>query len=172
MDFELHSERQAYVDVLEHEVKKIVRMVRAFPVQRFDERHADCGQSARQLGEGLVDRVRRIEEIVMGRVTPRHTSLPRSRASLLLELETAFLGASEALLALPAARWAEVLAAPVGFTEWRQARRGELLWLALRELVRHDRHFGIHLRAARENGGGGAKLAQVDASDPVLALGA
>jgi hypothetical protein len=160
------------VDVLEHEVKKIVRMVRAFPVLRFDERHDDCGQSARQLGEGFVDRVRRIEEITFGRTAPAAPPRPRSRGSLLLELETAFLGASEALLALPASRWGEIVTAPAGLTGWHQARRGELLWLALRELVRHDRHFGIHLRAARENDGDSVLRERDDATGPVLALGA
>jgi hypothetical protein len=66
----------------------------------------------------------------------------------MLELETAFLGAHTALATLPAPRWMDVVPAPIGFSTLRQGRRGELLWLALRELIRHHQHFALHVRGA------------------------
>lgn len=36
--------------------------------------------------------------------------------------------------------------APRGLAPWAHARRGELLWMALRELIRHSRHFSVHAR--------------------------
>ena len=44
MSYELSSERQAFAEVLEHEIKKVVRMVRAFPTARFERHHPECGR--------------------------------------------------------------------------------------------------------------------------------
>jgi hypothetical protein len=63
------------------------------------------------------------------------------------------MAASAALTRMPAARWGDVMEAPTALTPWRQARRGELLWLALREMVYHYRHFALHLKSARPDGG-------------------
>ena len=154
MNIELHSERKAYAEALEHEVKRVVRTVRAFPAERFEERDPECQRSARELAGEFVAHVRGIEEISYGRIAPNIPAASRTRAGILLELETAAMGASAALLTLPAARWGEVMEAPTALTPWRQARRGELLWLALREMVHHYRHFALHLRAARPDSGG------------------
>jgi hypothetical protein len=157
MIFEMHSVRQAYAEVLEHEVKKVVRMLRAFPAGRFDERQPDCAYSARALAAEFVADVRGIEELTYGRVLPRAASESRTRGGILLEFETAAMGAYAALMTLPASRWGEVLEVPQGLAPWEQARRGELLWLALREMVRRDRHFALHLKAARQVGGDGSR---------------
>lgn len=148
MVFEMFIVRRAYTEILGHELKKIVRMLRAFPAERFDAREPGCGASARELAMGFLRHVRRIDEIAYGS-GPRlsRTGVP-SRGDILLELETAFLGAHTALATLPAASWADVVPAPIGFSTLRQGRRGELLWMALRELIRHDRHFALHVRGA------------------------
>jgi len=173
MVFEMFFVRRAYTQVLAHELKRIVRMLRAFPVERFDEREAGCGVSARELAMGFVHHVRRIDEIAYGSGThPMRTLMP-SRGEILLALESAFLGAHAALASLPPARWGEVVPAPTGFTPIRHGRRGELLWLALRELIRHDRHFALHLSSA-SHGDGGGTLAGTQAPEPAgeLAVGA
>jgi hypothetical protein len=64
-----------------------------------------------------------------------------------MDLETSFLGAHTSLAGLTPAQWGEVVPAPRGLSTWSQARRGELLWLALRELLRHSRHLSLHVRA-------------------------
>jgi hypothetical protein len=150
---ELHSERQAYTEVLEHEVKRIVRVLRAFPAERFEERDPGCLRTARELAGEFVAHVRGIEEISYGRIAPNTPARSLTRGGILLELETAAMGASAALMILPASRWGEVMEAPTALTPWRQARRGELLWLALREMVHHYRHFVLHLKAARPDVG-------------------
>jgi hypothetical protein len=97
---------------------------------------------------GFLRHVRRIDEIAYGNgIGPFRSGVP-SRGEIMLELETAFLGAHTALATLPAARWMDVVPAPIGFSTLRQGRRGELLWLALRELIRHDQHFALHVRGA------------------------
>ena len=159
MNFEMHCERQAYAEVLEHEVKKVVRMLRAFPVERFEQCDAECARSARELAGEFVAHVHGIEEITYGRIAASGASSSRTRGGIMLELETAAMGASAALMTLSAARWGDVMQAPAALTPWRQARRSELLWLALREMVRHDRHFALHLRAARHDGDGGPRRA-------------
>jgi len=153
MVFELFFVRQAYTQVLAHELKKIVRMLRAFPAECLDDRRQDCVYSARELAVEFVHRVRRIDEIAYGRpiTPPRAGGL--SRGEILLELETAYLGAHAALITLPASRWGEVIPAPAEMAICRQARRGELLWFALRELIRHDRHFALHMRGIGHRGG-------------------
>lgn len=153
MNTELHSERQAYTEVLEHEVKKVVRILRAFPSERFEERDPECLRTARELAGEFVAHVRGIEEISHGRIAPNTPATARTRGGILLELETAAMAASAALTLMPAARWGEVMEAPTALTPWRQARRGELLWLALREMVYHYRHFALHLKATRPDAG-------------------
>jgi len=146
MVFEMFFVRRAYAEILAHELKKTVRMLRAVPAERFDVREAGCGASARELAMGVVRHVRRIDEIAYGGgARPFRPDVP-SRGEIMLELETAFLGAQAALAMLPSARWAEVIPAPIGLPAIRQGRRGELLWLALRELIRHDNHFAAHVR--------------------------
>jgi hypothetical protein len=154
MVFEMFFLRRAYTEILAHELKKTVRMLRTVPVERFDVREAGCGPSARELAMGVVRHVRRIDEIAFGGgVRPFRPDAP-NRGEILLELETAFLGAQAALATLPAARWAEVVPAPIGLPTIRQGRRGELLWLALRELIRHDHHFAVHVRRLTLGAGG------------------
>jgi hypothetical protein len=169
MVFEMFFVRRAYTQVLAHELKKVVRMLRAFPVERLDEREAGCGVSARELAMGFVHHVRRIDGIAYGcHAHPMRVKTP-SRGEILLALESAFLGAHAALGSLPPSRWSEIVPAPEGFTPLLHARRGELLWLALRELIRHDRHFALHLRGAGHSGGGGT-IAVAPAPEPTREL--
>ena len=150
MVFEMFFVRQAYTQVLAHELKRIVRMLRAFPMEQFDARESGCADTARELAVGFVHRLRRIDEIAYGRTAgPIRSSTP-SRGEILLELETAYLGAHMALQTLPAKRWGDVLQAPTGLSTLRQARRGELLWLALRELIRHSHQFALQARSVSQ----------------------
>lgn len=173
MAYELTSERQAFAEVLEHEIKKVVRLVRAFPLTRFDRQHPECQHSAADLGRGFANHIRRIEELATGRAAEPARGDLRTRGAILLDLELAYLGAHTALRAMPPFRWGQVVDVPAGLAPWRQARRGELLWLAMRELVRHDRHFGLHLSSARDgdedpgHGDGGSTTRRVR---PVLEL--
>ena len=171
MIFEMYFVRQAYTQMLAHELKKIVRMLRAFPLERFDERELGCVDSARELALGFVHHVRRIDEIAYDRGGALPQPGVRSRGEILLELETAYLGAHTALLTLPATRWGDVVAAPPGLSHWRQARRGELLWLALRELIRHDRHFALHMRGISHGGGGVRREPMRDPVPGAVAIG-
>src|SRR5262245_49965030 len=157
MVFEMLFVRQAYTQVLAHELKKIVRMLRAFPVEQFDDRTLGCADSARELAMDFVLHVRRIDEIAHGRAAAPVRPGIRSRGEILLDLETAWLGAHAALTTLPALRWGDVVSAPAELWPCRQARRGELLWMALRELIRHDRHFALHRRGQAHGGGGGTR---------------
>src|SRR6516165_8637868 len=141
MVFEMFFVRQAYTQVLAHELKRIVRMLRAFPMEQFDARESGCADTARELAVGFVHRLRRIDEIAYGRTAgPIRSSTP-SRGEILLELETAYLGAHMALQTLPAKRWGDVLQAPTGLSTLRQARRG---------LIRHSHHFALHARSVSQ----------------------
>ena len=171
MVFEMSLVRRAYAEVLAHELKKTVRMLRAVPSERFDTRESGGDASARELAMGVVRHVRRIDEIAFGGgARPFRADVP-SRGEILLELETAFLGAQAALATLPAARWAEVIPAPIGLPALRQGRRGELLWLALRELIRHDQQFAAHVGRATRSGGSSTPEAS-SASVGGVAIGA
>ena len=171
MAYELTSERQAFAEVLEHEIKKVVRLVRAFPMTRFDNRNPECNRSACDLAREFARHVRRIEELATGRpAEPARGSL-HTRGDILLDLELAYLGAHMALRAMPPFRWGQVIDVPAGLAPWRQARRGELLWLALREMVRHDRHFALHLTSARDGDDGhGGEPPRSSRVKPVLEL--
>ena len=168
MVFEMFFVRRAYAEILAHELRKTLRMLRMVPAERFDAREAGCGASARELAMGVVRHVRRIDEIAYGSgARPFRPDVP-SRGEILLELETAFLGAQAALATLPATRWAEVIPAPIGLPTLRQGRRGELLWLALRELIRHDHDFAAHVKNVTRGGAKPAATADVGG----LAIGA
>ena len=56
MVFEMFFVRRAYAEILAHELKKTVRMLRTVPTERFDAREAGCGASARP-----VERVGRLK---------------------------------------------------------------------------------------------------------------
>ena len=152
--FELQSERQAYLEVLLHESKKVVRMVRAFPVHSLHHRHPDCGMTAIDLAGAFVRHVRRIEELASGRPAGSPFAAERTRGGLLMEFELALESTCSVLTRQSAERWADVIDAPADLAPWRQGRRGELLWMALRELSRHSRHFARHLSDSREDDGG------------------
>jgi hypothetical protein len=122
---------------------------------------------------GFVQRVRRIHEIAYGPGTHTVRTTAPSRGEILLALESAFLGAHSALATLPGARWEEVIPAPIGLPMLRQARRGELLWLSLRELIRHGRHFALHVRSVTHEGTAetlvGSKLVPAATPEAVVA---
>lgn len=171
MVFEMFFVRRAYAAILGHELKKTVRMLRTVPAERFDVRETGCGASARELAMGVVRHVRRIDEIAYGGgARPFRPDVP-SRGEILLELETAFLGAQAALAMLPTARWAQVIPAPIGLPALRQGRRGELLWLALRELIRHNHEFATHVGSVTRDSLG-TKPAAAEASVGGVAIGA
>src|SRR5262245_40020036 len=173
MFFELYFVRQAYTQVLAHELKKVVRMLRAFPVERLDVRELGCTETARDLALGFVEHVRRIDEIAYGHAATAARPGLHTRGEILLELETAYLGAHAALETLPATRWSELVDAPAGLSMLRHARRGELLWLALRQLIKHDRHFALHMRGVTHGDGGGTRREPVTEPVPAeLAIGA
>jgi len=155
--FALQSERQAYTEVLQHEAKKAVRLIRAFPPHAFEQRHPDCGMSARELAGAFVRHVRRVEELASGVRPESPYAEARTRGGLLLEFELAAASAHETLMRVPPFRWGEVMDAPQDLAPWRQGRRGELLWLALREMVRHSRHFARHLSEVRSGDDGAAR---------------
>ena len=144
MVHEMQTERQAYAEVLEHEVKKVLRMLRTFPADRFERLMPESGASPRDLARDFAVQVRRIHELISGRRSEDGARATHTRAGIMLELETEYLGAYLALDAMPPFRWSEVVPAPARLAPWRQARRGELLWLALRELARHARRLSLH----------------------------
>jgi hypothetical protein len=66
MVFEIQFVRKAYTQVLTHEMKKVVRMLRAFPLEQLDGRNTGCGRSARELAEGFIGHLRRVDAIATG----------------------------------------------------------------------------------------------------------
>lgn len=154
MVLELTFVRNTYTQVLAHEMKKVLRMVRQYPHERFDLREVACGHTARQLAEVSIAHLKRIDAIASDEPTSPRSSSPRPRGAILLDLETSYLSAHHALDSLPRYCWSEIVAAPAGLATWTQARRGELLWLALRELAHHHRHFANHMRFECRGDGG------------------
>jgi hypothetical protein len=70
-----------------------------FPLRhRGVTRDLECERSARELAGEFVAHVRGIEEISYGRIAPNIPAAARTRTGILLELETAAMGASAALL--------------------------------------------------------------------------
>ncbi len=175
MVLELQFVRKAYTQVLAHQMKRVLRVVRQYPHDRFDQREPACGQTARELAEGCVARLRRIDAIACGDIAPLPPLGPCTRGTILLDLETSYLSAHSALLSLPAAHWSEVVTTPPGLRYWMQARRGELLWLALREMARHQQHLASHMRCECQGDGtdGGARSHAVrEAELDLVAAGA
>ena len=148
MLFESPFVRKAYSQMLTNEMKKVVRSLRAFPVERLDARENGCGRSARDLAEGFIAHLRRLDSLASGTDWAVPVRGERSRGVILLELEACFLSVHASLDMTSPASWSEVIPSPLGLSPWSQARRGELLWMALRNLIRHGRHFTLHVRAA------------------------
>jgi hypothetical protein len=148
MVYESPFVRKAYIQMLTNEMKKVVRSLRAFPVERLDARETGCGRSARELAEGFIAHLRRLDALASGSDWALPVREDRSRSVILLELEACFLSTHASLDMISPASWSEVIPSPLGLSPWSQARRGELLWMALRNLIRHSRHFTLHVRAA------------------------
>lgn len=161
MVLELQFVRNTYTQVLAHEMKKVLRLVRQCPENRFDQREDACGHTVRELAELSVEHLRRIEAIASDEPAASAPEHARLRGAILLDLETSFLNVRSSLASLPRACWSEIVAAPPGLASWTQARRGELLWLALREMGQHHRHFANHMKLECQGDGhdGGGKRA-------------
>jgi hypothetical protein len=152
MVLELQFVRNTYTQVLAHEMKKVLRLVRQYPENLFDRREDACGHTARELAELSVEHLRRIEAIASDEPAAPAAEHSRPRGAILLDLETSFLAARSSLASLPRGCWSEIVAAPPGLASWTQARRGELLWLALREMGQHHRHLANHMRLECQGG--------------------
>ena len=145
------SERELFAEVLEREFRSCSRMLRAFPTDRLDERASDCACSARELAARFVERERAMHQVLFGAAgagPPPGASLYEIQCRLEATHERTLAG----LVALTEAGWRETVPAPAGLGIWDRARRGELLWLALKDLIRDDAHFALHLRLARQRG--------------------
>jgi hypothetical protein len=147
MVLEIPLIRQAFDQVLTNEIRKVIRALRAFPIGRLDERGSSCGRTPRELAEGFVTRLQRISKLANGHVAEHAVTRARPRGAILMDLEIAFIGAHSSLEAATPAQWSEVIPTPRGLSPWHQARRGELLWLALHDLMRHHHHFTLHAKS-------------------------
>jgi len=144
------SERQLLTAVLEREFHNTVRMIRAFPAGRADERTADCPHTARELAWAFVQRERLMHYVLLGRMGQTDAPAPRSLYEIVVAYKEAHLETFRALTRLTPAQWSETLRGPVGAGSWERGRRGELLWMTWKELVHLGSHFAHHLRAARQ----------------------
>jgi hypothetical protein len=145
-----NSEQGLFAEVLEREFSNSMQMLREFPPDRLDDRPRDCEKSARDLAIGFLERERTIHHVLRGRPTDR-VAPPSSLMEIVGNYEQAHRETRETLASLTTEDWGESIRGPVGLGMWDRARRGELLWLALKELIAQDSHFAVHLRLARED---------------------
>ena len=145
-----NSEQGLFTEVLEREFTSAMQMLREFPADRLDDRPRDCEKSARELAIGFLERERAIHHVLRGRPADRGAAAPSSLHEIVGTFEAAHRETRETLANLTAEDWGESIRGPVGLGMWDRARRGELLWLALKELIAQDSHFAVHLRLARE----------------------
>ncbi len=144
------TERGLFAQLLERECRNTTRMLKAFPRGRLDERPADCPRSGREMAWAFVERERLMLYVLRGRTTGIGVDAPASMDAILAAHAETHRDARDALAQVTAAQWDETLSGPAGLGHWERARRGELLWMALRELVHHGAHFAIHLRQAQD----------------------
>ena len=152
MVLEMQFVRNTYAQLLAHEMKKVLRLVRHYPPEQFDKIQGACGNSARELAEVSVAHLRRIEAISTDEPMGRIAIGPRARGAILQDLEASFLNVHSSLTSLPRHHWAEIVRTPPGLDFWTQARRSELLWLALRQMAAHHKHFSMHSRLGCNGG--------------------
>ena len=141
-------ERQLLTEALEREFGNALRMLKAYPAERLDDRPADCPRSGREMAWALVERERRMHYVLCGPAAGLDAHAPESLAAILAAYESAH---HETRAALTPAQWREPLHGPVGMGPWERARRGELLWMAWKDLVHHAAHLAVHLRLARQD---------------------
>lgn len=152
MVLEMQFVRNTYAQLLAHEMKKVLRMVRQYPQERFDRVEGACGNTARELAEVSVAHLRRIEAIATDEPMGRIAMGKRPRGAILQDIEASFLNVHSSLTSLPRSHWAEIVRTPPGLDFWAQGRRSELVWLALQQMAAHHKHFAMHSRL--ECGGG------------------
>jgi hypothetical protein len=144
------SERALFSEIFEREFESWRRRLSSFPVDHADDRLTDCPCTARELAARLLERQRTLLDIVGGsgaRIAPGRGASPSEMLGL---YESAHAETRRMLAALSDTQWQETIASPVGLVLWERARRGELLWLGLKDLIRQGAHFGVHLRVARD----------------------
>lgn len=160
-------ERHLLAELLERESRNTVRMLRAFPPGRLDDRGFDCPQSARDLAWSFVQRERLMHYVLLGRSVGADAAAPDSVSEITTAYEAARWETRHALARLTARRWDESLRGPVAPGRWEIGRRGELLWASWKELTHHLAHFAVHLREAREREAGPAARAPGATPAPV-----
>jgi len=163
-----YHERQLLTGALEREYRNALRMMRSFPAGHADDVPADCSRSGRDLAWGFVERERLLHYVVKGRMGTLGETAPADLSTILLFYEAAHRETSEALIALTARQWEEVIRGPAGIGVWERGRRSELLWMAWKDLVHQGAHFAVHLRLARQEDA--AEIAR-PAGDEGLATG-
>lgn len=144
------SERQLLTGVLEREFRNAVRMMRAFPAAHVDDIPNDCSRSGRDLAWAFVERERLMHYVVRGQMGAMGQPAPPTLHDILTAYEDAHHETRTALLRLSPELWSETIRGPAGIGVWERGRRGELLWMAWKDLVHHSTHFAAHLRAARQ----------------------
>jgi hypothetical protein len=159
-------ERRLLAELLERESRNTVRMLRAFPPERLDDRGLDCPYSSRELAWYFVQRERLMHYVLLGRTAGADAAAPGSLSEILSAYEAARWDTRHALARLTARQWDESLRGPVAPGRWEIARRGDLLWASWKELTRQVAHFAIHLREARERMADRATAPTADVPEP------
>jgi hypothetical protein len=143
------SERRLLLEVLEREFRSAVRMMRVFPPDRLDQHPTDCPLTARQLAWRFVEWERLVHYVLLGRTSGTALPAPGSMFEIVRAYEATHRETRAALLRMSQARWLETIRGPVSADRWERGQRGELLWMAWKELTLQGEHFAAHLRLAR-----------------------
>jgi hypothetical protein len=88
--------------------------------------------------------------VLRGRTAGIGAPAPDSLHGILTEYEDAHGATRVAFAQLTKEQWREQIRGPAGLAGWERGRRGELLWMAWKELAHHVAHFAVHLRVARQ----------------------
>ncbi len=148
MPHTLLTEPQLFDDAFERECLNVQRLLRSFPVARLDDRLPGCHDSAREVAVRFVGHHHTLAQLVLGPSPGRLHVGPASLQRVHAELDESRRHLQRALARLAPAQWGELIRVSLAVGPWERARRGELLWIALKDMVREASHFAIHLRAA------------------------
>ena len=148
MTTQTRSEKDQYLDELQHEFAITQKLLKEYPAGKDDFRPAERCRTARELvwmfpsEEGLVQIL--LEGTATPTAPPPVPNVPVAEIAKMYETRhRAFI---EKLRSIPAERFDMVVPFPTGKNQMGQKRIGEIAWFMLQDHVHHRGQFSVYLR--------------------------
>jgi uncharacterized damage-inducible protein DinB len=145
------NEKETFLSLWDREHKTTVKVLRAFPAGKDDLKPAEKSRTAAELAGVFVGEQSGIMDgVLKGQIDwASFHKPPASVQDVATTLESEYARISKGVRAMSESDWnAADIDWPVAPKQMGKIRRGDLLWMAVHDMIHHRGQFSVYLRMA------------------------